>query len=181
MRIAGIRLHQGKTRAWNKAGVMPDNIMDIGAEVWQPEGITVLGTPIGSEFYIAEKMEERISKERLLWDAIPSVPDLQCAWQMLLQSANPRANHTMRTMPPSLSAACCLAHDEGIWSTATRLLGGIPDENDEEVHELATLPMRMGGLGLRSVERCAPAAFWASWHPRCCHCGRAETERRRSP
>ena len=50
MRIAGIRLHQGKTLAWNKAGVMPDNIMDIGAEVWQPEGITVLGTPIGSEF-----------------------------------------------------------------------------------------------------------------------------------
>ena len=63
MRIAGIRLHQGKTRAWNKAGVVPDDIMNVGAETWQPEGITVLGTPLGSEVYIAEKMEERISRK----------------------------------------------------------------------------------------------------------------------
>ena len=29
--------------------------------------------------------------------------------------------------------------------------------------QLSTLPMRMGGLGLRSAERLAPVAFWASW------------------
>ena len=75
----------------------------------------------------------------------------------------PSANHTMRTMPPSLSAAYCMAHDEGIWSTAKGLLGGVPDECEEEAHALATLPMRMGGLGLRSAVRCAPSAFWASW------------------
>ena len=50
--------------------------------MWQPAGITVLGTPIGSEQYISEKMEERITKERALWEAIPTVPDLQCAWQL---------------------------------------------------------------------------------------------------
>ena len=66
-------------------------------------------------------------------------------------------------MPPSLSAAYCVAHDEGILSTAKRLLGGIPDECGEEAHALATLPMRMGGLGLRSAVRCALSAFWASW------------------
>ena len=31
------------------------------------------------------------------WDAIPTVKNLQCAWQLLLQSANPQANHTLRT------------------------------------------------------------------------------------
>ena len=30
-------------------------------------------------------------------------------------------------------------------------------------HQLASLPMRMGGLGLRSAVRTSPAAFWASW------------------
>ena len=49
MRVAGIQLHQGKTRAWNQAGIEPENIAEIGQEVWQPEGITVLGTPIGSD------------------------------------------------------------------------------------------------------------------------------------
>ena len=42
MRIAGIRLHQGQTRAWNKAGVVPNDILNVGAEAWQLEGITVL-------------------------------------------------------------------------------------------------------------------------------------------
>ena len=65
-----------------------------------------------------DKMSERIAKERELWDAIPTFPDLQCAWQFLLQNANPRANHTMRTLPPSVSRGQCEAHDEGIWSTA---------------------------------------------------------------
>ena len=117
-RVAGIRLHQGKTRVWNKAGIPPQNVEDLGPEVWQQSGITVLGTPIGSELYISEKLDERLAKERALWEAIPTVPDLQCAWQILLQSANPRANHTMRTMPPSCCAAYCSAHDEGIWNTA---------------------------------------------------------------
>ena len=142
LRIAGIQLHQGKTRAWNPAGVVPDNIAEIGEAVWQPEGITVLGIPIGTTQYTASKMEERIAKERLLWEAIPTVTDLQCAWQILLQSANPRANHSMRTLPPTLSAEYCHAHDEGIWSTAKVLLGGIPE--DEEAHRIATLPMRSG-------------------------------------
>ena len=30
-------------------------------------------------------------------------------------------------------------------------------------HQLASLPMRLGGLGLRSAVRMAPAAFWSSW------------------
>ena len=29
--------------------------------------------------------------------------------------------------------------------------------------QVASLPMRMGGLGLRSAQRCAHAAYWASW------------------
>ena len=45
LRHAGIHLHQGKTKTWNKAGVMPDNVGDLGPDAWQPEGITVLALP----------------------------------------------------------------------------------------------------------------------------------------
>ena len=149
-----------KTRVWNKAGIPPQNVEDSGPEVWQPSKTTVLETPIGSELYISEKLDERLAKERALWEAIPTVPDLQCAWQILLQSANPRTNHTIRTKPPSCCAAYCSAHDEGIWNTAKVLLDVHPEG---ETQQLATLPMRMGGLGLRSAVRCSPAAFWVSW------------------
>ena len=163
IRLAGIHLQQGKTRAWNRGGNSPDNIADLGPEVWQPGEITVLGTPIGSELYVSEKMDQRIAKERALWEAISTVPDLQCAWQILLQSANPRANHTMRTMPPGGSADYCRAHDEGIWATVKALMDGFPAGEEDESRQLATLPMRIGGLGLRSAVRCALAAHWASW------------------
>ena len=122
----------------------------------------MLETPVGSEQYISRKMEECITEERELWSTVLTVPDLQCSWQLLLQSAN-RANHTMRMMPLSQSSVHCRAHDEGMWETAKRLLGHVPAEDEEEAGNISTSPMRMGGLGLRSGERCAPAAFWASW------------------
>ena len=107
-------------------------------------------------------MEERLAEERRLWEAIPHVPDLQCAWQILLQSSSPRANHTLRT---KLSAQYAQGHDEGMWNTAKALLGEVPGTAEEvrEAERVARLPMRMGGLGLRSAVRCADAAYWASW------------------
>ena len=162
-RVAGICLHLGKTKVWNKVGVEPEHIHTMGENAWQPSGTMVLGTPIGSEQFVSEKLQDRINKERRLWQAIPNVPDLQCGWQILLQSANPRANHTLRTLPLAMSADYALAHDEGLWETARALLGEVPHEDAPHVRDIATLPMRMGGLGLRSAVLCAHAAYWASW------------------
>ena len=45
------------------------------------------------------------------------------------------------------------------------LLGDIPggDQEKQDAARLATLSMRMGGLGFRAAVRMAPAAYWASW------------------
>ena len=93
------------------------------------------------------------------------MPDLQCAWQILLQSAGPRANHTLRTLPPKLSAEYAQGRDEAMCNTVKTLLGEVPGTADavREAECVAKLPMRMGGLGLRSAVRCADAAYWASW------------------
>ena len=37
--VAGMHLHEGKARVWN-AG-KPDNVVELGPDVWQPRGITV--------------------------------------------------------------------------------------------------------------------------------------------
>ena len=162
---AGIRLNEGKTRVWNRAGIQPPGMDDLGEEVWSPAGVTVLGTPVGTNAFVQHHTEERLADEARLWDAIPEVPDLQCAWQLLLQCAGPRANHLLRTLPPSQSAQYARAHDDGMWATAQRLLGEMPGSTAElgMAKDLASLPMRLGGLGLRSAGRTAPAAYWASW------------------
>ena len=164
-REAGIRLHTGKTRVWNRGGIVPARVEELGPDVWSGDSIKVLGTSLGMVQFVSSLVEERIAEERRLWEAIPSVPDLQCTWQLLVQSANPRSNHTIRTLPPSQSAEYARRHDEGMWATVQDLLKEVPGSEQElrSAEEVATLPMRMGGLGMRSASRCAHAAYWASW------------------
>ena len=76
---AGIHLHAGKTRVWNQEGVCPPGVEELGPEVWSPRGLKILGTPLGSDAFVQEMCEERLQSEQELWDAIPSVPYLQCA------------------------------------------------------------------------------------------------------
>ena len=46
-----------------------------------------------------------------------------------------------------------------------QLLRGLPGDEVQqaEAKVIATMPMRLGGLGLRSADRMAHAAYWASW------------------
>ena len=129
-------------------------------EEWSGSGIKVLGTPVGDD-----ESEERISKEQHLWRAIAWVPDLQCAWQIILQCAGPRCHHYLRTLPPSQSEWYARHHDEGMMLAMEQLLGGLPGDEVQqaEAKVIATMPMRLGGLGLRSADRMAHAAYWASW------------------
>ena len=71
-------------------------------------GLKILEAPVGSRRFVHEKVMERVDEERRLWEAIPHVPDLQCAWQILLQCAGPRCHHMLRTLPPTQSGS-------GLW------------------------------------------------------------------
>ena len=117
-----IRLHTDKTRVWNRASVCPVGMADLGPDVWNPEGVKVLGTPVRSRVFVHEVK---------LWDAIPWVPNPQAPWQMLLQCAAPRFHHILLTLPPSQSADYAQGHDEGMKQTMDRLLG-LPGEPHEQ-------------------------------------------------
>ena len=86
---AGIELHTGKTRVWNRASVCPEGMVELGPEVWNPEGVKVLGTLVGSTRFVEEVVNKRLEEEAKLWEAIPTVPDLQAAWQIFMQCAPP--------------------------------------------------------------------------------------------
>ena len=107
----------------------------------------------------------RLEDEAKLWTALTWVPDLQCAWQVLLQCAGPRCHHLLRTLPPSQSLEYAVRHDEGMMQAMDNLLDGLTGGADEKevAHEVASLPMRLGGLGLRSARRMAAGAYWSSW------------------
>ena len=95
----------------------------------------------------------------------PNVEDLGeqiwAAWQILVKCAGPRCHHLLRTLPPSQFSEYALRHDAGMLRTMKSLLGGLPGEpqEKEDACRLATLPMRIGLLGLRSATPMAPS--WA--------------------
>ena len=96
---AGIQLHTGKTRVWNRAGTCPPGVEDLGEDVWSPDGIKILGTAIVSPEFVHSFIERRLEDEGRLWEAVTWVPDLQSALQILLQCAGPRCHHLLRTLP----------------------------------------------------------------------------------
>ena len=81
--MAEIQLHSGKTRTWNKAGIVPQHMNDVGDEVWSPESIKILCTPVGCEDFVRQASEASLDEEHKLWEAISWVPDVQCGWQDL--------------------------------------------------------------------------------------------------
>ena len=143
----------------------PDGVQELGQDVWSPYGVKVLGTPVGSELFVQNHLDDKLAEEQRLWEALPEIPDLQCAFQVLLQCASPRANHLLRTVPPSQVLTYAKGHDAGMWETFCKLLGGLPGSADEKktASQLLTLPQRLGGGGLRSATRTSPAAYWSSW------------------
>ena len=141
----------------------------MGAEVWRgnkppaERGLLALGTPIGEEAFVRSWGDDRLAEEAVLLEQLPLLPDLQCAWLLLLFCASPRANHALRTVPPSLVAPYAAAHDAAIWGTLQACMGELAEDVECPARAVAMLPASLGGLGLHSAVRTAPGAYWAAW------------------
>ena len=93
---AGISANLGKTRVFNyEGGPPPPGIAELGTEVWRGDrppqqcGFVALGTPIGMPEYVRAWGAERLETEDALVRQLPKLPDLQCAWLLLLPRRAP--------------------------------------------------------------------------------------------
>ena len=175
---AGTRINGGKTRVWNRSGSQPRGCdilqriavqSDPDAVVWRgsdvptvQQGIKILGTPLGHHDYVQNQLERVADEHQRFMDMLPSVPNLQSSWLLLVHCASARANYLLRTVCPDSVRGFAEAHDRGLWECVCTLLN-IPIHQDQSTRDTATLPLSLGGLGLRSAVRTSPSAFWASW------------------
>ena len=167
----GIQLHHGKTQVWNASGTVPPGITALSQSeaVWagahdQPRaqrGLRVLGLPVGTDEYIQAELTRLHAKQLPLLEAIPTIPDLQTSWLLLLYCASPRAHYALRGLRPDLTRDFAAAHDQSIQQCLAQLLQ-VPALPESSAHR-ARLALSLGGLGLRSAFHHTAAAFWASW------------------
>ena len=107
-----------------------------------------------------------MNKNRLivrLLEHIPDVADLQCAWLLLLYSANARSTYLLRLVPPDLAEPFAEAHGTAILTCMANLITGDATPLPPPAAAQARLPTRLGGLGLRSAAEQRHAAYSASW------------------
>ena len=166
---ASIRLNQGKTRAWNAAGIEPPNIRDLGEDVWvgnptlpaTSQGMTVLGAPIGSAAFVQHQLQQANQQHQHLLDRIPHLEDLQASWLLLLYCASPRCTYLLRMCSPTVTTEFANNHDFAVAACLRSLL----EVEDLPAQALATahLPLSQGGLGLTCASVLATPAFWSSW------------------
>ena len=127
------------------------------------KGSRFYGAPLGHEEFVAAHLEKTLRKHQALFDAIPSVPDVQSAWLLLLHCASSRANYLLRVVRPEWTVHFAHSHDTGLWHCLCNILGIHHDQCEATVRTSSTLSLSMGGLGLRSAVRTSQTAYWVSW------------------
>ena len=178
-RHAKIRVHEGKTHIWNLASIKPE-ICDVlqraaeaakpGARVWrgsevptEEQGIKVLGAPVGHKDFVRKHLERILEQHEVLLNGIPRVPDVQSAWLLLLHCASARVNYQLRVMRPECVLEFARAHGENMWRVLCTILEVPTTACSRNARDLSSLPLSLGGLGLRSAIRARVSAYWASW------------------
>ena len=92
----------------------------------------------------------------ILW-----LPIWSQSWQNT--SASARACYQIRVVRPSAAAQFAETRNGTLWQCLSNILQIDLNQCDEVVRDVATLPLSMGGLGLRSAVRVRSPAYWASW------------------
>ena len=77
--------------------------------------------------------------------------------------ASARVCFQIRVVRPSAAVQFAESHNGTLWQCLSNILQVDLNQCDEVVRDVATLPLSMGGLGLRSAVRVRSPACWASW------------------
>ena len=116
--------------------------------------------PWGSNWAPTECARVLETEVRGTTSSLPAHSTPQASWLLLWMCASTRANFWLRMVSPELTLPFAELHDRNVWQCLQTIMdvrGALA-----EAHQLASLPLTLGGLGLASAERTRHAAH-CSW------------------
>ena len=120
----------------------------------------LLGAPVGDAAFCAQHTRKRVSAAQELLDALGALENAQVALHLLRQCASfCKLGYSARVVPPTAHTAALHAMDDAVRACLEQLSGCSPSDAS---WRQAQLKLRKGGLGLRSAESLAAAAYVAS-------------------
>ena len=79
-----------------------------------------------------------------------------------LSHASARANYLLKVVKPASTRGFAQRHKDGWWKCLCEILHVEADQS-AEAKLAASMPLNLGGMGLRDVVRVAVPAYWARW------------------
>ena len=92
---------------------------------------------------------------------ITLLEDVQASWLLLVHCASARVNCMTRVVEPA-TLDFSERNVEALWQCLCQIMRISPTQA-EDIRLTASLPMVLGGFGLRSATRVRQAAYWSSW------------------
>jgi hypothetical protein len=169
----GLRVQPEKCVLYCPSGVPHELPEEFRGMRVTSEGVEVLGVPVGTPAFVAARSRQAMEDHRRGVDGLHDLDDSQIAFTLLRQCVAGRPTFLCRLMDPTPAWAETLtAFDADLWQHCRRLLGWRPGDPDPRgaiadawgaARDQAFLPVRLGGLGLRSASLLAPLAYLSSW------------------
>ncbi len=131
-----------------------------GAQVVYPAKATLLGSSIGDLSSVSDVLRTKADMLRKMGDRFQHLSAHDAILLLKHSFALPKLLYNLRTSPCFLSPVL-QEYDELLKSIVGHITNIHFDKNDPAWTQ-ATLPVKMGGLGIRSAVQLAPSAFLAS-------------------
>ena len=158
----GLLLNKAKSSIW-VGDLFQDDPDPLGCGIPKadPHGILLLGSPIGSSDFMDQHVGKRISTiEDTIVSRLPSLEDPQIQLCLLRSClALPKLIYTLRTCKPNALRSAYDRFDAIQHSALEDILGA---SLTPLAWRQASLPVSLGGIGLRSASSHAAAAFLSS-------------------
>ena len=158
----GLHLNNQKSEIICSDHVARATIVDAfpGAHVTSPENASLLGSPIGDISNISATILEKIRMLETMGDRLKFLFSHDAILLLRNSFAIPKLLYNLRTSPCFLSTTL-QEYDTLLMSIVSNIVN-INFKLDDPAWSQATLPVKFGGLGIRSAVQLAPSAFLAS-------------------
>ena len=133
-----------------------------GAQVIKPASATLLGSPLGGEECVSTctALEKKINDLAKMEDRLSLLTAHDSLLLLRHSISIPKLLYLLRTAPCFLSPRLT-SYDEQLCSVVSRICN-VHLSTTDPAWSQASLPVRSGGLGIRSAVQLAPSAFLAS-------------------
>ena len=158
----GLQLNNEKTEILSSDSTTVSFIQPLlpGSAVIDPSRATLLGSPIGGSSSISAVLESKSKMLRRMSDRLQFLPTHDAYLLLRHCFALPKLLYVLRSAP-CFTSPLLLEYDNILRLTASAIIN-IHFVDGDPAWTQATLPVKLGGLGIRSAVQLAPSAYLAS-------------------